>query len=584
MKEKEKTENITKQLNLSAEKSDRDATKADNSVHVGSEFMAKISHKIRTPMNAIIGFSEVLAETNLTEDQKNHVEIIRESGKNLLQLINDILDFSKIESGQLDTNVEDCALGRLLAVIESLMRPEAKKKNLEFAIQVNGQLPATILTDQTRVKQCLTNLIINAIKFTEKGHVFVNVSPEHIESSAGNNESFIRFDVEDTGIGIAPDRQDTIFEPFIQTDGIIAHQFSGTGLGLPISKQLAQLLGGELTVESKPNKGSVFTLRVAAGVDISSQPALGKDDFTSMITNEAKTTEENAVAKMFRGRILVAEDCKTNQTLIKFLLEQLGLEVTIAEDGVKTVEKGVSEQFDLIFMDIQMPNMNGYEATIKLREKGITIPIVALTAHAMKGDDQKCFAAGCDEYLTKPINRTKLLDVLDKHLPANTESLTGKIDSINSEVEELTEICTDLSESCKSIENSDDITYNRDLINWSNLIEMCGNEEVIKQVTAMFLKDSPTCINSISEAIKEGNPKHVGMYAHSLKGAALQISATNLSELAHRMEAAGKEKKMAIIPALFEEVKEEFAKVVSFMSKPDWIEIAKEYESKHVDA
>jgi PAS domain S-box-containing protein len=421
-------EQVNLQLEASVERANLLVKEAFTADQAKSEFLANMSHEIRTPMNAIIGFSEVLAEEQLTDEQKHHVNIIRESGENLLKLINDILDFSKIEAGKLDIEIVDYPLEHLLAVLDSLMRPAAVKKELAFEVLQCTELPARIHTDPVRLRQCLTNLINNAIKFTEKGHIYVNISLQEVNDK-GHPGPYIRFDVEDTGIGIPADKQELIFEEFMQIDGSSTRGYNGTGLGLPITKQLAHLLGGELSLTSEEGKGSVFSIIIPAGVDAKSQPLFNKYDFVNELNQQPETPEVMEQVKS-SGRVLVAEDSPTNQTLVKLLLEKMGLQVTIADDGKEAVDKALSQPFDLIFMDIQMPNMNGHEATKSLRNNGITTPIVAVTAYAMKGDMEKCISAGCNDYLAKPINRKALLEVIRKYLPSEREALSEKIDSV----------------------------------------------------------------------------------------------------------------------------------------------------------
>ena len=379
-----------------------------------SQFLATMSHEIRTPMNAIIGFSDLLSDEDLTDSQSQNVNIIRESGGNLLSLINDILDFSKIEAGQLATEIIDCSLTTLLNSVESLMRPKATEKGIEFEIIETGGLPAQIKTDPTRLRQCLINLINNSIKFTSSGHIHVSVS-----LAERNNEPLIRFDIEDTGIGIPADKQGTVFESFSQADGSHTRKYGGTGLGLTITKQLVELLGGRITLVSEEGKGSVFSFTIPAGVDVTEQVTL----YTHNIGSRTALSQIKAEQPEFSGNILVAEDTPTNQMLIELLLKRMGLQVTIAEDGNQALQKVLTKTFDLILMDMQMPHMNGYDATKELRKKGFTTPIVALTANAMKGDDKKCLEVGCDEYLSKPIDRRELLEVIGKYLPSKKTPL-----------------------------------------------------------------------------------------------------------------------------------------------------------------
>jgi PAS domain S-box-containing protein len=378
-----------------------------------SEFLANMSHEIRTPINAIIGFTELLADELLSGKQKEKINIIRDSGQHLLSLINNILDFSKIEAGKLDTEIIDCSLSQLLNSIESMMKPKAEEKEIEFKVIENNSLPNQIRTDPTRLRQCLVNLTGNAIKFTEQGHVYIKVSLETID-----NKSNIRFDIEDTGIGIPKDSQKAIFEPFTQADGSTTRKFGGTGLGLTITKQLAELLGGKLTLTSQRGRGSVFSIVIPAGLDITKQLSLDRYNVAGYLEDEKNKTNK----MKFSGKVLVAEDVKTNQILIRALLEKMGIEVTIAEDGNHAIQEALTQEFDLIFMDIQMPHMDGYEATKALRAQGMVTPIIALTANAMEGDDKKCIEAGSDGYLTKPIDRHKLTEILGKYLICENET------------------------------------------------------------------------------------------------------------------------------------------------------------------
>lgn len=345
------------------------------------QFLANMSHEIRTPMNSIIGFSDILIEEQMPDDQKEYVSLIRESGRHLLELINDILDFSKVEAGKLDVQETVFFLSELVETVESAMRPAAEKKGLKFEIVNRGQLPQQIRSDPNRLRQCLLNLVGNAIKFTDNGCVQVEVSLE-----GNDDKQFIRFDVEDTGIGIPADSQKKIFESFRQVDGTDSRQYGGTGLGLTITKQLAELLGGEISVKSEFGKGTIFSLVIPTNVETGFQELLENVEEDIQLDDNPKYPGHIE----FTGRVLVAEDVLTNQKLIKHLLEKIGFEVTMVDDGNKVVQKALSQSFDLIFMDIQMPNMNGYEATKIIRDNSIKTPIIALTANAMSGDDVNC--------------------------------------------------------------------------------------------------------------------------------------------------------------------------------------------------
>ncbi len=451
--------------------------------HAKSEFLANMSHEIRTPMNGIIGFSDILADEKLTDDQMDYVKTIRSSGKNLLTIINDILDFSKIESGNLDTETIECSLGELLSSISSMSQPAAMTKGLDFEVSHKTTLPANICTDPTRVNQCLTNLASNAIKFTEKGYVHVIVSLENDEDNP-----MIRFDVEDTGIGIPEDKLESIFKSFSQADGSTTRKYGGTGLGLTITKQLAKIMGGSISVKSESGKGSVFSLTIPAGIDIKSQPLLGEVRMKEYTQKSSETTNTKYI-----GNIMVAEDCSANQKLMQLLFNKMGLQVTIVENGKQAVDAITTESYDIIFMDMQMPVLNGYEATNALREQGVTTPIIALTANAMKEDEQACLDAGCDGYLTKPINRNKLSKMMSKYLHSVP-------------IDDGQQVANQLPSATEQQDNSP-------------IISELANDQDFSEVIEVFLQDLPLQLQTISEAVTNADMEQLKYLIHTIKGA-----------------------------------------------------------------
>ena len=377
-----------------------------------SEFLANMSHELRTPMNSIVGFSEVLSEMELADEPRAFVKMIAQSGSSLLELINDLLDFSRIESGELEIEKQEFSVGDMLAEIESIMRPTAIQKGIDFEILQCDLMGQTLKTDRIRLRQCLMNLISNAVKFTHKGHVYVNVSTE--EFADGH---IVCFDVEDTGIGIPADKLEMIFDSFTQADGAMNRKYGGTGLGLAITKRLSELIGGDLSVKSEEGKGSVFSVRVPAGTQQAGKDAVwNKYKQIDELNDESILIPVEKGSFMANGKILVAEDNPSNQKLMTILLQKMDLEVTVAEDGQKAIEKCESNTYDLILMDMQMPNVNGYEATRQLRSQDVQTPIIAVTANAMMGDEEKCLEAGCDGYISKPIDRMKLAEVINAHL------------------------------------------------------------------------------------------------------------------------------------------------------------------------
>jgi len=531
-----------------------------------SQFLANMSHEIRTPMNAIIGFTNLLAESELTDEQKEHLNLVRVSSHNLLRLIDDILDLSKIEARKVDVDIDECSLGQLLNSLESLMLSKAKVEGLDFKTIEEGGLPAQIYTDVTRVRQCLINLLGNAIKFTREGHIYLRVSLQEIE-----NAPFIRFDVEDTGIGIPQDKQEEIFETFVQADNSTSREFGGTGLGLAISKRLAELLGGQLTMTSEVRKGSVFSLTIPAGVDVTKQPFLDRHNMVSHI----EAGKDQVRQAKYSGRILVAEDARTNQVLIKSLLKRLGLQVNIAEDGNEALQQALTEQYDLIFMDIEMPNMNGYEATKAIRKEGLKTPIIALTAYAMKGDDDKCFAAGCDEYISKPIENEKLLQILNKYLSEENRDIQ-RIDSVKSDVEQLNQLCSETESSDSAPTEPTDEQYGEFPVDFAIIKKIYDDEDVLKETVKIFLEDAPQTIELLAEAIEAKDSKNVKMYAHKLKGLARHVAARKLTDMLYNLETKGRKGELEGSEALFTDIQTEFDKLKTFLSQPNWTKTAKQ--------
>lgn len=407
---------LSRELLLDAKKD------AEASSEAKSAFLANMSHEIRTPMSAILGYADLVMDpTQPAEERANCARVIKRNGEHLLKLINDILDLSKVEAGRMSTEQIECSPVQVVRDVQSMMRARASGKGIELAIEFDGPVPEKIKSDPTRLRQILVNLVGNAIKFTEAGGVCVRVG---FEGEPFTKTAGLRFDVIDSGIGLEPEQVSRLFKPFSQADSSISRRFGGTGLGLAISSRLASMLGGKLSVTSEIGKGSTFTLTVAAnmveGAKMLDSPA------EAVWETEAENTSKDADIKL-DGRILLAEDGPDNQRLISFHLRRAGAMVDIAENGRVAVSRALlshkaGEPYDLILMDIQMPELDGYAATAQLRKSGWTGAIVALTAHAMAGDEQKCLEAGCDGYASKPINRIALLKTCAKWLDNDKES------------------------------------------------------------------------------------------------------------------------------------------------------------------
>lgn len=394
---------------------------AETSNQAKSLFLANMSHEIRTPLNGILGFADLMLKQNhkLSEDVRNEfLSNIQTSGKHLLSLINDILDLSKIESDKLEIECLALSPHALLSEVVSLMRVRTKEKGLNLDYQWIGPLPQSIHSDPTRLRQMLVNLISNAIKFTEQGGVRMVAQLE--QSKEDTNR--LRIDVIDTGIGIPQDKLGEIFLPFSQADNSVTRKFGGTGLGLTISRRLAIAMGGDLTVKSNVGSGSKFSVTINVGsldeIEMLPAPPAGE------ITTRAKPSEIHTTSQLISStRILLVEDGEINQKLIIALLTQAGLPtIDTADNGETGVRMAISNHYDLILLDMQMPVMDGYVAASTLRDLEIDTPIIALTAHAMKGAKEKCTDAGCNDYLSKPIVAGDLLDKIVEWIPDAKQS------------------------------------------------------------------------------------------------------------------------------------------------------------------
>ena len=445
---KAEIESVNQQLAASVERANMFADEAVAANKAKSEFLANMSHEIRAPMNSIIGFSDLLAEEDLTAEQAKYVRTIRHSAQSLLRLINDILDFSKIEAGKLDVEMVACDAAKLVEEVKTLMEGEAGKKGLDFAIRLE-KIPKCIYTDPVRVRQCLLNLVSNAVKFTEQGHVYINVSVE------GEGKEWLRIEVEDSGIGIAAEKQELIFESFSQADNDTASKFGGTGLGLAITRRLTRLLGGNVQVQSEVGKGSVFSITLPTGLDLNFGDTIDAD----AETGSGERVQGEGVKQKYTGKVLVAEDEASSQLLMDLLLRKTGADVEIVNNGRKVVKQASSEKFDLILMDMQLPEMDGFEVARQLRAEGISVPIIAITADVRKGMRGRCIEAGCNEYLSKPIARKQLYKMIEKYLPResavrkseepdknNYEGDEGCIFSELAEVPELSEVIEEFTQ------------------------------------------------------------------------------------------------------------------------------------------
>jgi len=433
LKERDQTlerhrQNLELEVQVRTRALETEKEKAEQATVAKSRFLANMSHEIRTPMIGVLGMADLLRQKKLTDQDHQLVETIYRSGEALLTVLNDILDFSKVEAGRLVVDSVPVDIARLTEDVTRLMEVNAHTKGIAVVLKASGDLPI-VEGDPSRIRQVLLNLVGNAVKFTETGEVTVSLS-----ATRRSNEEMCDclFVVQDTGVGISEEDQLRIFDSFDQGDSSTTRKYGGTGLGLAIAKELVQLMGGQLTVKSRLGEGSLFSVELPM--------PLSKQSKLPLFTEEASLPPKSRVAETpavtvpvasGTSRVLLAEDNPTTQSLISILLQQMGIELTIVNNGQEALDFLSNESVDLILMDCQMPKLDGFEATAQLRAQGLVTPIVALTAYARVEDEQQCLAAGMNDFLTKPFRQSELKDVLERWLGADALSQASDATSAN---------------------------------------------------------------------------------------------------------------------------------------------------------
>lgn len=479
-----------------------------------SEFLANMSHEIRTPMNAILGFTEVLRRGmyDSAEQQIEYIETIRSSGQHLLRLLNDILDLSKVEAGKLEVEHIACSPLELLVDVVNVLNVRAEERGIYLKLEVPNGLPDQIETDPGRVRQIVTNLIGNAIKFTERGGVTV------VAHMRLDGKPRLEIDVTDTGVGIPLSAIDKIFKPFTQADGSVTRKFGGTGLGLTISRQFAQALGGNITVTSTVGVGSTFKITIAMTSLASDFKTVRLEEFLSQ-RRSRRAIVQGQRYEFPPCRILLVDDTEANRQLIQLFLKRNDLVVETATNGQEAVDAANASVFDVILMDMQMPVMDGYAATKILRDQGYVRPIVALTAGAMKGDEEKCRAAGCSGFLTKPVDLDELLAYLAELVGGVGVTETSATSTSTESVEDaVLKDAQDLSQqtSLMAAPQTKTSLSTRPPIKSS----LPFNDPEFQKIVASFVDRMRDQIQAIERAWARRDLEEIGRLAHWLKGAA----------------------------------------------------------------
>jgi PAS domain S-box-containing protein len=496
---------------------------ADTANRSKSEFLANMSHEIRTPLTSILGYADLLSEPGLSAvETADNVAAIKSAGSHLMTIVSDVLDLSKIEAGRMTVECIEMSPSRLIDEVLSVLQPAAQAKGLDLYSRCVGPFPNRIASDPLRVRQILMNLVGNAVKFTERGHVCVTL--QTIPRSTDGIER-LAFEVTDTGIGMTQEECSSLFEPFTQADPSTTRRFGGTGLGLAICRRMARILDGEIVATSEPGVGSTFRVTIATG------SLQNVEMLDSLSTDETKSgrNEPQRRKKSLHGRILLAEDNSVNRRLFEAILRNAGADVDLAENGQVAVEKAVTALmphsspdnrfpgYDVILMDMQMPVLDGYNATKHLRSVRYQGPIVALTAHALTEDREKCLSVGCDDVITKPVERDLLIHTCHEWI------VRGRLNRRRA---------TDRKRLLRTITESDSAGVDTKAL----MDSIDGDAELLNALIDIFVSNSSELICEMQQAIEAGDCAAIEPVAHSLKGAVSAFSARNALHAAMTVE------------------------------------------------
>jgi len=482
---------------------------AESSSKNKSKFLAHMSHEIRTPMNGVIGTISILKEADLTSSQYKYLEIIETCAHSLLSVIDDILDYSKIEAGELKIEAVNFNLKDITSQVRDILSYKAQEKGIELTTHIIHNVPVWLKGDPLRIRQILLNLTNNAIKFTDSGSVGIEISLE----SETEDQVHLLFKVRDTGIGIGKEEQKHLFQSYSQAGAEITRRFGGSGLGLCISKQLVDLMDGSIGVDSKEGEGATFWF---------SFPLIKQKGTKKSRTDLFKIETHRQLPNGFRKKdlsILLVEDDAINQKIAKILLEREGFKVTVVENGVKAIEALERQTFDLVLMDVEMPEMNGYEATRRIRSYNSEkidrkIPIIAMTAHAMSGDREKCLNSGMNDYIPKPINIHLLNDLIDQHISRKEDIPKNHVDPVSAN-----------SKKGDSIIQADKLRGLQDEI-----------EEKYGLIVEIFITNLPLKLSKIQSSAEEENFEDLRAFAHQLKGSCAIFYAEKMVEICQDLE------------------------------------------------
>lgn len=542
-----------------------------------SEFLANMSHEIRTPLNGVLGTTELLLNSALTDKQRHLASTVHRSGRTLLAIINDILDFSKIEAGKLDLECVAFDLSQVLTESLDLFAETARLKKLRLEQHVDVKVPRSLKGDPVRFRQILMNLLGNAVKFTETGGV--SLKAEYVDGTT--TQVLLRFSVTDTGIGISAEATSRIFDAFSQEDSSITRRYGGTGLGLSIVKQLVGLMEGTITVNSTPGSGSTFTFTarfdlqpLGAGFSKErsflmqlphSSPALEHDDNMPRSYSSSLTAGTPDVSpSKWVGRILIAEDSPVNREVVVGMLQLLGYEVQVVENGRQALLCAGQDSIDMILMDCQMPEMDGLTATGEIRRQEATagrrrLPIIALTAHALQGDRERCLAAGMDDYLTKPFSQTQLQNIVHKWLPRKPSSVAAA-PTVSGGTRHSEETSDPSLRPGQSMRNSPTDKSGMDMkaLDSIRALQRLNQPDFLAAVLRKYLDNSRNSVDGLRDAIRANDPEALQTIAHQLKSSSAQLGAIAMAESCKELEAMGGQKNLIEADRILTQLESEY--------------------------